>query len=214
MRQTAIILYTINELPESAQKKAYYEWLESCEYVWEKENKETLNEFESIFPVKIRHWEYGGRGQRIEWNFTDDEDIEDLSGIRLMKYLWNNYKEFLFVGKYIGHLNRDFPVKHKRIKPRKLNNGRFFLPYHSAVLLSNDCPLTGYCMDYDILKPIYDFLEKPDDNTNFHELMNECLENWLRACAKDLEYCTSFEHFVEESEANEWEYTEYGDLFL
>ena len=192
MRTKQTTVYGITELPEEAQETAYYEWLNGHCYFWADDNEKTLNAFVNVFPVKIKNWSYGGREQGVNWEFAEPEydyQICDMSGIRLLKYLYNNYFTDLFKGKYY----------HKG-KSR-----------HSRIIREHCCVLSGYCIDEDILQPIYDFLKKPCKNTTFEDLMGECLENWVIACAKDQEHSTSMEAFIEDCEANGMEFTISGN---
>jgi len=200
MSRTATInIYTVKELSEEARQKAYYNWCGNNDYPWGEDNENTLKEFEKVFPIKIRSWEYGDRGEHISFIFEGDEDIENLTGIRLMKYIYNNYYDNLFKGKYyskVKYVNGTYTYKHR----------------YSKIVKDNCCVLTGYSMDYDILQPIYDYLKKPDNRT-FKELLDDCLQSWLKACSTDYEDYYSWDSFLEESEVNEWEYTENGDIF-
>jgi len=194
-----IEVYSIKELPEKVQQKVYYEWLSNVVYPWADDNRETLEAFENIFPIKVKDWEYGGYNNNyIHFEMTCEPEIEELRGIRLLAYLYNNYFDYLFKGKYYSiskYINGKYQYKSRR----------------SKVIKENSCVLTGYCIDDDILKPVYDFLKKPDNRT-FYDLMKECLESWLTACNNDYEYCTSFEYFIEEAENNDYTYTIDGKM--
>lgn len=193
-----IEVYSIKELPEKVQWEIYNKWLENVDYAWDNDNRKTLEAFEEIFPVKVKNWRYGGYYDYIDFEMTCDPEIEELSGIRLLKYIYNNYYDDLFKGKYYSiskYINGKYQYKSRR----------------SKVIKENSCVLTGYYIDDYILKPVYDFLRKPDNKT-FYDLMKECLESWLSACTNDYEYCTSFEYFLEEAEDNEYTYTIDGKM--
>ncbi|WP_434644347.1 hypothetical protein PQ692_14900 (plasmid) [Thermoanaerobacterium thermosaccharolyticum] len=193
MRTITVNIYKIDELSRNAQRKAYENWLEKGEYPWHDDNVRTLHAFEKIFPIKIKGFEYGyeyGEGRNyIYFNFIEDENIENLSGIRLLKYLYNNYFDYITNKKpFYG-----------KSKTRK-----------SKIIYNHDCPLTGYCMDLEILDPIYNFLKKPEDIT-FYTLIRRCLYSWLDACRDDLENYFSFRNFLDIASVNKWEYLENGD---
>lgn len=196
MRTIEITVYTIDELSEKAKERAYHKWLEADWYPWEKENKKTLEEFCKIFPIKVTDWTYGGYKDYIEFEFLDD-DIKDLAGLRLLRYIYNNYFDYLYKGKY--YLKYD-PTTGK-YKGRR-----------SKIILDNCCPLTGYYLDNVILEPIYNFLKKPKDYITFYDLMVKCLDAWVKECSKDYQYCTSMEYFIELSRINGWEYRENGEM--
>lgn len=200
MRQITITVYNIDELSEKAREKAYYDWLDQTDYHFAEDNRKTLKAFEQIFPVKVTNWQYDAYSYHFNFDFTCDEIIENLSGIRLLKYLYNNYYDDLFKGKYYST-----PIKYKNSKPS-------YKYRHSKVLKDNSCVLTGYYLDDIILKPIYSFMKKPDNNTTFYELMRSCLNEWGKACSEDVAYCTSIEYFMEYARANGLEFDEQGNM--
>jgi len=187
MRTETINICQYSELSESAREKAFHSWLSKGDYGWEGDNENTLDTFTGIFPVKVKSFEYGYRDY-INFSFTADDDIEGLSGLRLVKHIHNNYYDSLFKGKYYSK------GKYSRT---------------SKILVDNCCSLTGFHMDNAILQPIYDFLKKPTD-LNFKDLMEDCLESWVSACSKDYEAYMSKENFSELCEINGWEFTEDG----
>lgn len=193
MRTVTINIYKIDELSRSAQRKAYENWLQKAQYPWHDDNVRTLHAFEKIFPIKIKGFEYRfeyGEGRNyIHFTFTEDENIENLSGIRLSKYIYNNCFDYITSKK----------IFYGKSKTRK-----------SKILYVHDCPLTGYFMDEEILEPIYKFLKKPEDIT-FYTLIRRCLNSWLDACRDDYEKYFSFRNFLDIASINEYEYTENGD---
>jgi hypothetical protein len=206
MRQQTqtITLYKYDELDYSAQQKALAEF-GSHEYLHDEENEDTLKAFAQVFPVKIKDWSYDQWRGNVSFEFTGDTEIEDLKGIRLMTYLYNNYFRYLFKGKYYSLWSKTEKSPHNpqygKLKSR-----------HSKVTFNNDCVFTGYCMDHDTLEPIYKFLKQPDKHTTFYELMNDCLQSWAKAASNDMESYYSEENFKATCEANEWEFLEDGTL--
>lgn len=193
MRKIEIKVFSINELSEDAQEKAYQKWIEHFDYVWAGENKDTLDEFEKLFPVEVTNWSYDTCDYNIRFRMTCDDEIAELRGQRLATYIVNNYYNSLYKGKYYS----------------KNINGTF-KSRRSKIIKEASCVLTGYCMDEDILEPIYKFLKNPCEHTTFEDLMEDCLNSWGRACRNDCEHSSSFEYFIEEAMNNEWEYDENG----
>lgn len=193
MRTVTVNIYKIDELSRKAQRRAYEHWLEKAEYPWHDDNVRTLHAFEKIFPIKIKGFEYRfeyGEGRNyIHFTFTEDENIENLSGIRLLKYIYNNYFDYISSKK----------IFYGKSKTRK-----------SKIIYSLDYALTGYCMDEAILGPIYKFLKKPE-NITFYVLIRRCLNSWLDVCRDDVEDYFSFKNFLDIASINNWEYTENGD---
>lgn len=195
MREISVMVYEFEELPEDVQDKVLDGFRDGDLYVWENENLETLKAFENIFPVKVKSWEYGGRNY-INFNmerFDYDEEILEFTGVRLLKWIVNNYWDYLWKGKFI--CGDKYPKKR-----------------YSKVMFDNCCVLTGYCMDNDILAPVYEFLKKPGDGVTLEGLMNDCLHEWVFACNRDTEYAYSDEGIKETVGINEYEFTVDGKV--
>jgi hypothetical protein len=201
MRKVCVKIYKYDELSDSAKEKARQWWIgcESQDHAWAKENRETLDVFCALFPVKVSDWEYGYQNY-INFSMTCNDEIETLSGWRLATYLWNNYRRDLYKGKYYSTSGKCIDGKY-HYKSR-----------HSRIILDNCCVLTGYCIDDDILKPIYDFLNRPDSQT-FYDLMNDCLQSWVYACRDEYEHALSDESAEDAIRANEYEFTKDGSIY-
>jgi len=212
MKTIEINLYSIGELSEEAKERALQDWLgDGFEYFWDEDNRKSLSEFEKIFPVKVKDYSYGGQGYYISFEFLETNEIENLSGIRLLKYLWNNYKTYLYKGAYKS-VKSGKKIYHKRVKSKVLSNGKIFNAYYSAIKLDNCCPLTGYYMDDNLLLPIYDFMKRPCNSMTFYDLMDNCLDNWIKDANEDYEYSISMESFIDTCQANDWTFTGDGKI--
>lgn len=220
MKTKTINIYSFSELSDKAKEYAIDEYRNRMhEYFWADENRETLEKFAEIFPIKVTYWSYGDRGEGVNFHFTDNNNLEELSGIRLAAFIWNNYRGDIFKGRYYHCENfgmTDHRIKHNRVRSTEIktgpNKGKFINSYYSAIQLTTDYPLTGYCMDMDILDPIYNFLNKPDSST-FYDLLNDCFEGWVKACNADIDYQNSDECISENIEANDYEFTEEGKMY-
>ncbi len=140
----------------------------------------------------------------------------DLTGQRLATYIWNNYKNDLFKGKYYNYeSNTKEQIKHKRIKSVFYkNSGLWGNYYYSAITLEHSCVLTGWCYDDDILDPIYNFLNKPSkDGSNFRDLLEDCITSICKSVENEIEYRNTDEYIKEHIEANEYEFTKEGNRF-
>ena len=84
-------LFQLAELSAAARDTAYNEWLRTFEYGWDSDNRNTLEAFESVFKVKVNDWSYDTC--RYSYRFTSrySGKEEELCGIRLLKYIVNNY---------------------------------------------------------------------------------------------------------------------------
>lgn len=187
MRKIETTVYSFSELSDSAKQRAMDKFYSNgWEPAWGDENISSLKEFYKLFDSLVE----SGYRNWSDVHFIGNADVLNLSGIRAMKYIWNNYGNKLFKGKYY------------------YRNGK---QRYSNVQKEASCVLTGYCMDDDVLQPIYDFLKKPDRRT-IKDLLQECVESWRIASERDDEYQQSEEYFAEEANANGWEFTEYGEM--
>ena len=193
MRTTELKVYKFDELPEDVQEKVVNEWRHDDYYPWGDELRDTLTEFEKNYPVKITEWEYGGgRAGGIYFNFTEEDEIASLKGVRLLKYLQNN--------NYIPE--KDCPFTAEMVKePCQI------------IHVHTKGQLLGVCFDENILDPLRAFIEKPSEDIDFYQLMRDCLHSWLDAAEKDYEYWLSEESIKEEIEANEYEFTADGKIY-
>ena len=187
-------VYKVDELSDKAKENAYWKWLKGFEYD-ASDNRATLKAFEEIFKVKVSRWNYDACTYNFQFisNYSGEE--EELCGVRLLKFIVNNYWHSLFKPKTYWH-KKDF---HKQRRSR--------------ISVTNDCVLTGYCADMDILKPIYDFLKVPDKHTNLYDLMNDCIDSFFRFCRDDVEYASNEEAFERDCEANGYEFLSNGEIF-
>lgn len=204
METVSINVFSFSELSEWAKQTAienHREYLYENGPAWQKENRETLEAFEAIFPIKAKDWEYGDRNYiNYRLDTMDYDEISGLSGVRLLKYLVNNYWNYLYKGKFYSTDGR-------------YENGKYtYKSRHSKCQFECCCPLTGHCLDYDILEPIMNFMKKPD-STTFEQLLYECLQSLVYACSRDWEDEISDERIAESIEANEYRFTEDGQLY-
>lgn len=212
MREKTIKVYKVSELEGRALDRAYHDWLGSSDYPWSGDNEATLKAFEEIFPVDIKNWEYDTTSYHVQFDLICEEEVAELKGVRLMKYMANNYFEYVFKGKYYSLWSK------KDVNPHYKPNGHApkgkLKSKHSKELYEFTCSLTGYYIDMDILQPIHDCIKGLyiDTGYTFEDIMQECLDNWGKACRDDFEGYTSMESFIEHSDMNDWEYDESGRI--
>lgn len=208
MRTIETNVYKFEELSDEAKQKAI-EWYRQGNYEdfpFQSEVNAAFEKFADIFNVSNYEIDYL-QPYRNEYKLNFDDDVLNLSGIRLLKYLWNNYGNYLFKGEYYSLWSKtDFPYNEYHKKPfPKLKTRR------SKVLKDDSCVLTGVCYDNSILQPIYDFLKKPSDIT-FEELIGECISSLCSDVGKELEWRNEDEQIIEEIIVNEYEFDKDGEL--
>lgn len=200
MRVEHTIIFKIDELSETAQQKAWEKSLQHFDMPWADENRQSLEAFCKEFPVKAKDWCYGDRADIVpvmEFSQYDDA-VWELTGLRLRTWLLNNFDHVLYAGKYISKTYSTLPYRYR-------------FRHSKAIIEESCCPFTGYCMDETLLDPIRKFIKTPDNRT-LEDLLGECLWSWVYACQEDYEYQSSFECFIEDARANEWEFNESGEM--
>jgi hypothetical protein len=207
MRTIRIKLYKFNELSESAKQKAINDWRNKNDY------DSSFEEIEVSVKavIKLFNLKTGRTWDDIRTSHIDDSILE-LKGVRLYKYLMNNYYNDLFTPKYLGYKNRKITGRQFIFEVRKDYKGNDYTLIYSKLFKNNDCPLTGICFDNDILQPVYDFLKRPGKTTTFEDLMRD-IENAISKCYRNNEeWINSDEYISETIEANEYEFTKDGKL--
>ena len=189
MKTIKINLFSFDELSNEAQQNAYENWLNTeREFFWGEEAigsiKHSLDHFGfDLYDYSIDYSCANQSSVSIRRLFDFPDEINNMTGIRLYKYIYNNY---LF-------------------QPAKYNKS-------GNSILSGNCPFSGYYMDEVFLDEIRKFMDKPY-NITFYDLMNNCIYNCLKEIEEDYEYQNSFNYFAEECEANEIEFTQDGKIW-
>lgn len=201
--------YSIDELAEDAKQYAYHKWYQTAEYHGTDEIKATLNEFCRLFDVRCYSWEFDAYSHHFRFGILNDTltCFENISGIRLATYIWNNYAQYITKGKYFSLWSKTERSEHNPAI-RKLKSR------HSRVMLSmEDCPLTGGCYDCNVLEPVIKCLSYQKLYNSYTELIEDCLDGLFLAAQKECEYVYSMEYFIDEARNNEYEYCSNGSAF-
>lgn len=214
MKTIEIKIYKFEELSEEAQQKAIDSNRTDIDnsYIYD-EAHETVKEFNRIFDTE--------EGNRSWLEFTTsriDDNVLEMKGMRLRTWIINNFGDYLYTPKFIGSMDKNEVISHKRIKSKKLSNGNVFNPYYSGCQKDNCCVLTGVCYDDSILQPVYDLIEwneKADYNSyqDFESLMTDCFQNLERDLESELEAMSTDEYISDHLIDNEYDFTEEGEIY-
>lgn len=213
MKTIEIKLYKFSELSEEAKQNAIENYRNEGidnQFMYD-EAHETVKAFENIFPSNSR-----GQNSWLDATVNLDDNILELKGERLRKYILNNFGSTLYKPKYIGSISTNEYVQHKRIKSQKEanKNGKRFNGYYSAINIDNCCVLTGVCYDDDMLDAIYKFLERKDfEGYNLEELILEGYDCLKKSLENEEEFRGSDECIEEDLEANDYDFTEEGNIY-
>lgn len=196
-----INVYRFEELSEAMQRRTWTNSNIDFSDDYSDEYRETLHEFEKVFDIRIRDYDVTAGYFRYTMNGRA-ADAPDGDSLRVARYVWNNFAPGIMKGKFYSTrgewIDGKYSYKHR----------------HSKIILEMDnCPLTGYGVDCDILQPVIDCLHYKKRFTSYDALMKECLQAFFHAWYAEMEYCSTFEYFQEWALANDenW-YTENGDI--
>jgi len=201
-------VYSFNELNETAQQTAINNYRNNgidTDFIYD-DAYNSVKKFHEIFNTKE------GRNSWLDVQTGNiDDSILELTGLRLQKYIWNNFRADLFKGKYYSLWSKT-EVSYKHYK-----DGYPVLKLRqSKILIDNSCVLTGVCYDMDLLQPFYDYLNKKDfsnDVTTFEDLINDSFASLERSINEEVDYRNSDEAIREELEANDYQFLSNGNLF-
>lgn len=193
MKKQEICLYSFEELSEEAQKKVMDRERMGVAQLHDEFVADgyfgTMEKFAEITKTEF-HTNYGVF-VKCKDEYCDQETLE---GKYLFRYVANEIIPYITRGKYFS-------------MPGKYVNGKYeYKSRRSRVLSSvgDDCPLTGMCYDYDILKPLVDYYHnwaRPEyDGYTFEDLMQDCYDAIYSTYEKDVEYGSSDDFVREELE--------------
>lgn len=204
MKTIELTLFKFSELSESAKETAIQEYANDCQhdiqFIYDDAHK-TVTEFVELFGLK------GGSRSWLDFNTNNIDDyIVSLKGLRLRKYLINNYWDKLYQGKFRASIGDNKVIKHRNIKTNYYDMSKGALVsssnfYYSTIFFECSCPLTGMCYDMDILDPILNIINnynpKIHENMDFEDIINECSSS-IRKTLKDEEEYIQSEEYIKE----------------
>lgn len=196
MKTIRIKIYQFDELSEQAKQKAIQDYRRNevyTDYIYD-DAYESVKKFHDIFGTK----EGGTSWLYIRTGHIDD-NILQLKGVRLRTYIINNFWSQLYKPKTF----------YKGDKKRK-----------SKITLDSCCILTGVCYDLDLLNPIYDFIERYKQKSDYYSymdfdrLLQDCINSLEKSIQSEVDYRYSDEGITEELENNGRNYTKDGIEFI
>jgi len=96
METVEIKVYDFDELAESVQRAVVNGWRVGDEFYYFEDWESSLYAFFNAFDcVHLKDFRWSGCGHYNKIRFDICEDLQDMSGVRLYKYLINNYNDLL-----------------------------------------------------------------------------------------------------------------------
>ena len=188
MRTVRTKVYTFAELTPSAQQTAISNYLNSeREYEWMDEYIDTIKQGLEFYGFELgNRWsiDYSSANcSHAPITSSHRTEVDELSGVRLWKYLQNNYSTY-------------FCKYDKKHKPT----------------LDGNCPFTGFCGDESFLDKVREFMMKPT-NISFAELMESSVYDVLKQMECDYDDQNSEEYAIERLQEDGTEFTVNGNIF-
>ena len=195
-------VYKFDELTNEGKEKAIDRYRNNDNYnEYATEITESVKEVAELFNLV-----FGRQYTDIRTGHIEDTILQ-LQGVRLYKWLINNYSSYWTDVNYISKhkngkfKNSYFEYKYDCVKYRKSNI--------SVTNNLENCPLTGVYYDMDIMQPVINFLKRPDNST-FEDLINGIESAISKTYQSNEEWVNSNEYITEEIQANEYEFTSNG----
>jgi hypothetical protein len=203
MRTIRTKVYKFNELTQQGKDKAIERYRNNNADDIQTSSDEIIDSAKAA--AELFNLKFGREYTDIRTGHIDDNILE-LSGIRLYKYILNHYYISLFTPKYIRSIDR--PVKWKAFicKVHKGQSGEYTQIF-SKLERDNSCVLTGVSYDNDILQPVYDFLSYPNKATTFSDLITDIEHAIGKTFQAVEEWMNSREYIIETIVNNEYEFT-------
>lgn len=209
MKTIEINLYSFDELSEKAKEKAINKYRNNGynNQFYFDEIIDSCKKVAALFGLK-----FGREYTTLSTGHIDD-DILNLSGERLYKYIVNNYWHDLFKPKYKKAVDRELRGKQFVFEVRTNYKGEKYTMIYSRNFYDNSCVLTGVCYDNDILQPVYNFLKNPSKDISLSDLYGQIGRAIHRTFYDTEEWLNSDEFIIETIEANDCHFTEDGKLY-
>jgi hypothetical protein len=221
MKTIEVKVYSFNELSEEAKNVAIENFRSQgveTSFIYD-DAYQTVKKANDLFNISE------GRNNWLDFNLNNiDDNILELKGLRLRKWLINNFGEQLYKHKFYTSIGDNKIINHPCVKVNKydiskgarVSSSNF---YYSRIQKDNSCVLTGVCYDDDFLQPIYDFIDnykaKSDYNSyqDFENLLTKCFSSLNQSIENEVDYRNSDEAISEDLEANEYEFLKSGERF-
>lgn len=226
MKIIALQLYTFDELSEEVQKEIVererWNIMDQCMEVCGSDYVKSLDAFTKLTDTMLCGWEVGYCGYNFNLKYSDslmfecpvdcDKDIyaENLCGKLLFRYVNNNIIPYITQGKYYSSLGKDINEKYTNKYRRS----------HIIKSVGDDCPLTGMCYDFYLLKPIIKYYKtwcSYPNNFSLIDLIEQCYDSFFKCWHEEYKYWANDENAIrEELHNNQYEdrlYYEDGKVY-
>lgn len=216
MKKIVLKLYEFDELSKDSQERIiereHWNVMEQCMDAYGIDYKKSMKAFEDMTDTRVYNWEVGYERYDFSYGFKYKDPIyehptdyhrdifpENLCGKLLFRYINNNIMPYIIKGKYFSTSGKYIDGKYK------------YRHKYSRVMFDygDNCPLTGMCYDYYLLKPIIDYYNAwctyPED-FSLEDLMRQCYDNFFKSWHEEYEYWADNEDAIREEPENPMEW--------
>lgn len=214
MKKIVLKLYEFDELSKDSQERIIererWNVMEQCMSAYNVDYEASMKAFGELTNAKVYDYEVGYSTCNFSYGFKhSDIFTENLCGKLLFRYINNNIMPHITKGKYYS-IGKYIDGKYNY----KCRRSRVILGYE------DNCPLTGSCYDYYLLKPIINYYDTwctyPGD-FSFEDLIGRCYDSFFKSWHEEYEYWADNEDAIrEELHHNQYEdrlYYENGDIY-
>lgn len=207
MKTIVLQLYPFDELSEDVQKQIIenerWSIMEQCMSDFSSDYKKSLKKFEKLTDTKANNWLVDYNGYHVNslcsnnpiyecpTDYYKNIYAENLCGKLLFRYINNTFMPHITKGEYYS-------------TPGKYIDGEFkHKDRYSQVILDykDNCPLTGMCYDYYLLKPMIDYYDSwcnyPVD-FSLKDLIDQCYNSFFKCWHEEYEYWANDEDAIRE----------------
>lgn len=194
MKTHTITTYSFEELSDEAKQHAVKKWREhNYEIHWQDEIFDSLKAVYKAANITIRDYSLG----LCSYSYIKidlDEYIGDLTGARAFAWIENNLLHKLRISNTLE--NRKKHIKY----------GQYY-----RIGMVKPCPFTGVCYDENFLSCITESIKSGDSLKDI--FTRRLIEEYVRILQAEYDDQNSDEYIIDTITANQYEFTENGEMY-
>ena len=199
METIKLNVYKFNELNNEAKNQAINEVFKNGLQMFESYSDDLINSINKLCDLlNIK------TGRTYDF-IIKEADFINLEGIRLYKYLVNNFYNDLFKAKFLTVLDKHIKTNAFIFRNTTNYKGEQRAFIYSKNFFNTDAVLTGVYTDNEILQPIYEFLKDPKKSYTGFDLLKD-IERAITQSFRQIEEDENNEdlraEFLEENDFN------------
>jgi hypothetical protein len=207
MRTIELNVLSASELSQEALERAHNNYVSNLEYVWGDDVVETIKRGLDSLGCTLKDYSIDFSGYRSHYRIDYDYNIAEFTGRKLYSYL-NHWYQCNVVERLRYSLHAD--GKRKSSYYAYKYDGCTKVRVSKVMFAYADCVFTGVCFDESFIKHITDYLKSPDYSLTLKDIVESCVDATIEDGCNDYEYQCSLEYFLEECDANGYEFYENG----